>query len=297
MAENLRVKHGNYFVDFGFTSISNLLLDYQEELGIDDTELLFFIKVSRFSKMYTIKNASIPFCDKTIQRIRKRLTDKGYLSYTVISGKNSDGTFYTEGCKYDFSGLNKKLSDLASTIKEEKEEPEGTKVPPEGLKVPTGGTQSSTGEEPKSVYNKTTNKNIKKTTTPKSSSEKNKLKNILVQQAESIELTLGSISAYYGYEEDYNYSNLNKYIASLKQPEEKEVTDLLKEEIINPQDGEKIPASELFTVLGDYTVDKFMDNQFNDKNGDLIAYSFGLFTNNKRRMIDLVEYYNNKKAS
>lgn len=294
MAENLRVRHGNYFIDFGFTSLSNLLLDYQEALEISDTELLFLLKTMRYSNGYTIKNANLSFCDKTIQKIRKSLTNKGYLSYTIISGKNSDGTFYTEGCKYDFSGLDRKLAEFAILIEKE---PEGTKFQPGGTALPLGENEVPSGEEPNSLYNKTINKIINKTTTPKSSSEKEILKNTLIQQAKVIEDSLEERSEYYDFRADYNYPNLNRFITSLEQPVEKDLVKLLQMKIFNPSTKQTIPAAELLTILGDYTVDNFITGKFNDGTGDLLAYSFGLFINHPRRLIDLIEYYNEKKAS
>ena len=46
MAETT-IKFGNYIYEYGYVMISNLLLDYQNELKLTNDEVMFIIKVFR----------------------------------------------------------------------------------------------------------------------------------------------------------------------------------------------------------------------------------------------------------
>lgn len=111
---------GNYLSDYGYFNVSNLLIDYQEELNLSDDELIFIIKLSRYSNGWIIKNNMIDenLSSRTFQRRRKSLKEKGYLIVKENKYRNADGTFRTVGLIYDLSGLNKALQELFLKLEE-----------------------------------------------------------------------------------------------------------------------------------------------------------------------------------
>lgn len=119
---NVSTKFGNHLFDYGFSMIPNILLDNQGELGISDEELLLIIKASRHAEMYKIHDAQLDptVSDKTLQRRRKSLKEKGYLETTVYKSQNEDGTWHTDGIIYDLTKLNIILQDLADKASAER---------------------------------------------------------------------------------------------------------------------------------------------------------------------------------
>jgi len=113
---------GNYLTDYGYFATSNLLIDKQEELGLDDKELLFIIKVSRYSTGWVIKDANLTGkSSRTYQRIRNTLKAKGYLKTNEHKKKDrTTGKWINGGISYDLSGLNKALEELYEIIVEDR---------------------------------------------------------------------------------------------------------------------------------------------------------------------------------
>ncbi|MFA6089753.1 MAG: hypothetical protein WC755_07890 [Candidatus Woesearchaeota archaeon] len=113
--EQMKVVWGNYIFDHGYFNISNLLIDSQEELGITDDELLFIIKIQRFSGGWTILDSKLSksLCSKSLQRRRKTLKEKGLLDTIERKEKDEQGQIRTYGIIYNFSGLDKKLREIS----------------------------------------------------------------------------------------------------------------------------------------------------------------------------------------
>ena len=114
---------GNYLQRNGFVMVSNLLFDYQQELDINESELMFLIKIMR-NKSFAIHDKDIDptVCARTLARRRNSLRGKGLLNFTVIKEQDEiTGTFSTSGISYDLSPLEKKLQAISNRIEKEKE--------------------------------------------------------------------------------------------------------------------------------------------------------------------------------
>lgn len=115
----------NYIQRNGFVMVSNLLLDYQEELDISDSELLFLIKIMKNKNGYAIhdKDLDATVCTKTLSRRRNALKEKGLLNFSTIKSQDPvTGTFKTDGISYDLSPLEEKLQKISDSIELQKEE-------------------------------------------------------------------------------------------------------------------------------------------------------------------------------
>ena len=115
----------NYIQRNGFVMISNLLLDFQQELGITESELSFIIKIMKNKNGYAIhdKDLDPTVCTKTLSRKRNSLKEKGLLRFSIIKSQDSiTGTFKTDGISYDLSPLEEKLQIISDKIESEREE-------------------------------------------------------------------------------------------------------------------------------------------------------------------------------
>lgn len=123
MAETT-IKFGNYIYEYGYVMISNLLLDYQNELKLTNDEVMFIIKVFRHKNGYKLHDSILDstLSTKTLQRRRKSLVEKGYLEYRITKSTDNNGNIITEGIVYDFTALDIALSHLASSISEKEEQ-------------------------------------------------------------------------------------------------------------------------------------------------------------------------------
>jgi len=181
---DLKTIYGNYIIDGGFVPVSNILIDHRDKLGITESEFIFIIIALRYTSGFTLNNDIFPYCDKKIREMRKSLHDKGFLEFEVKTSRKSDGTFATIGSSYNFSGLNKALQELFSTVGNEtsensKEEPCGKKVQPDGKKVSSYGKKDT-------AYNKTINKTINKTNLSTSAPQKSILTEVLDKSRDTI---------------------------------------------------------------------------------------------------------------
>lgn len=115
----------NYFQRNGFVMVSNLLLDFQQELGITESELSFIIKIMRNKNGYAIhdKDLDPTVCTKTLSRKRNSLKEKGLLNFSTIKSQDPNtGTFKTDGISYDLSPLEEKLQSISDKIEEGRKE-------------------------------------------------------------------------------------------------------------------------------------------------------------------------------
>jgi hypothetical protein len=117
------VRWNNYAIDKGFLQIPNLLIDYHEELGIDEKELLFLIKLSRHKSSFKVHDDKlVKGCQKTAQRRRSSLKKKGLLLFHehkesyIEEGKTK---WNTVGFTYDLSILNEKLQELNNQLNDD----------------------------------------------------------------------------------------------------------------------------------------------------------------------------------
>ena len=76
----------NYLQRNGFVMVSNLLIDFQQELGITELELSFIIKIMKNVKGYAIHDRDLDptVCSRTLSRRRNSLRDKGLLNFSTI---------------------------------------------------------------------------------------------------------------------------------------------------------------------------------------------------------------------
>lgn len=131
----------NYIQSNGFVMVSNLLIDFQEELGITESELMFIIRIMRLKHKHSIHDREIDpnVCAKTIQRKRTSLRAKGCLNFCVIKSQDPDtGLFRTEGVSYDLSPLEEKLQALSDRMRERKEKEINKEIVEEGLIIEGG---------------------------------------------------------------------------------------------------------------------------------------------------------------
>ena len=115
----------NYIQRNGFVMVSNLLLDFQQELGITESELSFIIKIMKSKNGYAIhdKDLDPTVCTKTLSRKRNALKQKGLLNFSTIKSQDPiTGTFKTDGISYDLSPLEEKLQAISDKIENEREE-------------------------------------------------------------------------------------------------------------------------------------------------------------------------------
>jgi hypothetical protein len=113
----------NYLQRDGFVMISNLLIDYQSELGLSNSELNFIVKTLRHKENYKLHDSQLdPTVSKrTLQRYRKKLTEMGYLEFKVWVYTDEAGHRYTEGITYDWSKLETKLQEISDYKAKQKE--------------------------------------------------------------------------------------------------------------------------------------------------------------------------------
>lgn len=114
----------NYIQRNGFVMVSNLLLDFQQELGITESELSFIIKIMKNKNGYAIhdKDLDPTVCTKTLSRKRSSLKEKGLLNFSIIKSQDLiTGTFKTDGISYDLSPLEEKLQIISDNIESKRE--------------------------------------------------------------------------------------------------------------------------------------------------------------------------------
>ena len=114
------IKFGNYIYEYGYVMISNLLVDYQNQLQLTNDEVMFIIKVFRHKNGYKLHDSVLDdtISSKTLQRRRKSLVEKGYLEFKVMKSIDNNGKIITDGIVYDFTALDVALSHLASDLSE-----------------------------------------------------------------------------------------------------------------------------------------------------------------------------------
>ena len=67
MSENIR--WNNNAVDKGFIALPNTIIEHHEELGINEMELIFLIKISRHTETFKVHdNKVVSGCQRTAQR-------------------------------------------------------------------------------------------------------------------------------------------------------------------------------------------------------------------------------------
>ena len=127
----------NYLQRNGFIMVSNLLIDYQEELGITDDELVFITKIMKNSSGWRLHDCDISktVSSKTLQRRRKSLKEKGLLDYKTITITNSLGQKFNDGIMYDLSKLEEKLQSISDKIESEKINQIKQEIEDNGLEV------------------------------------------------------------------------------------------------------------------------------------------------------------------
>ncbi len=103
-------EYGDALLDRGFTSYPNFIFDLQKELGLRDSEMLFFVKVQRYSRtgyMVAVSDHELfmQLTKRQVRRIRKSLQDKGYLRYIIEKERDDKGRIKTVGVIYNWQGL------------------------------------------------------------------------------------------------------------------------------------------------------------------------------------------------
>ena len=112
----------NFLQRNGFVMVSNLLLEFQQELEISDLEMAFIIKVMKNRPGYAITDAELDptVSSKTLSRRRTGLKAKGLLNYSIIKKQDPyTGYFATVGICYDLSKLEEKLQMISNEIDKE----------------------------------------------------------------------------------------------------------------------------------------------------------------------------------
>ena len=154
------IKFGNYIYEYGYVMISNLLVDYQNQLQLTNDEVMFIIKVFRHKNGYKLHDSVLDdtISSKTLQRRRKSLVEKGYLEFKVMKSIDDNGKIITDGIVYDFTALDVALSHLASDLSEmeaqKKLEKETTIIAPVEPIVNKSDVIESFRDEYKKKYNK-----------------------------------------------------------------------------------------------------------------------------------------------
>ncbi len=115
-SEFLKAKFGES-IDYGFTSVPNVLLDYGSELGLSDRCIYFIIRVLRASfknKNGIIKNTDISDKDNsTLFRIKKELEKTKLVIIKTYYEKQDNGKIIGYGTMYDFRPLFDELYNIA----------------------------------------------------------------------------------------------------------------------------------------------------------------------------------------
>lgn len=91
--------YGHRILDGGFYALPNMILDYQQELGLSDVELMFYIKVTHFytKKQIDVRQLNMSASQSMLYKIRAGLIEKGYLR--LVRDERNKLTLY------DWSGL------------------------------------------------------------------------------------------------------------------------------------------------------------------------------------------------
>lgn len=115
MSENIR--WNNNAVNKGFVALPNTIIEHHEELGINEMELIFLIKISRHAETFKVHdNKVVSGCQRTAQRRRSSLYKKGLLDFKEHKeySRLQDGTPIVKsvGFTYDLSKINAKLQEL-----------------------------------------------------------------------------------------------------------------------------------------------------------------------------------------
>lgn len=118
------IKTGNYLYEHGFTMFSNLLIDYQDKLDLTNDDLVFILKVLRHKSGYKLHDSCLDktLSTKTLQRRRKSLVEKGYLTFKVIKSNDENGGITTQGIVYDLTALEVALIQLSAEVIEKNAE-------------------------------------------------------------------------------------------------------------------------------------------------------------------------------
>jgi len=123
--------YGQRILDAGFYALPNMVLDYQDRLGLEDDELVYFIKVTHFLNPCHLRPRDLSMsAGKTrLYTIRNNLIKKGYLRLIELEKR---GDYI-----YDWSGL---IVALNALIEDET-------IPPGGIGIPPGGIPFIIGKE------------------------------------------------------------------------------------------------------------------------------------------------------
>lgn len=113
----------NYIQRDGFVMVSNLLIQYQKELGITNRELMFLIKVMKHKENYKLHDDVLDptVSSRTLQRCRKSLSDKGLIDFKIWKYTDEKGHIHTEGITYDLMNLELRLQEISDAIAEDKD--------------------------------------------------------------------------------------------------------------------------------------------------------------------------------
>lgn len=106
------------YLNRGFVMVSNLLIEYQQELGITELELSFIIKIMKHKNGFLIHDSELDsnVCSKTLSRRRNSLKEKGYLNFSIVKKQDENGRFMTAGISYDLSPLEEKLQMISDNL-------------------------------------------------------------------------------------------------------------------------------------------------------------------------------------
>lgn len=105
---------GDALLDRGFTSFPNLLFDNQDKLGLNDAEMLFFMKCFRFNGK-SVKQLDLKMSSGRSQvwRMKKSLIERGYLESQELYFRDEKGKINCKGTLYNWSGM---ISRLRSVV-------------------------------------------------------------------------------------------------------------------------------------------------------------------------------------
>lgn len=113
----------SYLLRNGYIPVSNLLIDYQQQLGISEEELIFLIKVLRHRNGFIIHDEMLDptVSSRTLTRRRTSLKEKNLINYTIVKKKDVTGLYKTSGISYDLTPLEEKLQIISDSLEKEKE--------------------------------------------------------------------------------------------------------------------------------------------------------------------------------
>ncbi len=119
------VRWNHFSCSKGFVMVPNVLLRYHEELGIDEKELIFLLKLSSHKETFLVHdNMLIEGNQKTAQRRRHSLKIKGLIDFNQrresYYDKDGKKCWKTLGFTYDLSVINRKLEELTYKIMEDR---------------------------------------------------------------------------------------------------------------------------------------------------------------------------------